>query len=46
MEGGCFNGTFDGGNHVITGLYINRPDEQAQGLFSLVRLGPFSWGGI
>ncbi len=33
VEGGCFNGTFDGGNHVITGLYINRPDEQAQGLF-------------
>ncbi len=33
VEGGYFNGSFDGGNHVITGLYINRPQEQAQGLF-------------
>lgn len=41
VEGGCFNGTFDGGNHVITGLYINRPDEQAQGLFGCRRIcGP------
>lgn len=30
---GYFDGTFDGGNHVITGLYINRPEEQGQGLF-------------
>lgn len=32
-ESGYFNGTFDGGGHVVTGLYINRPEEQAQGLF-------------
>lgn len=32
-DAGYFNGTFDGGNHVVTGLYINRPEEQAQGLF-------------
>lgn len=30
---GYFNGTFDGGGHVITGLYINRPKEDSQGLF-------------
>lgn len=28
-----FNGTFDGGNHVVTGLYINLPDGEDQGLF-------------
>ncbi len=32
-DAGYFNGTFDGGGHVVTGLYINRPEEQAQGLF-------------
>lgn len=32
-DAGYFNGTFDGDGHVITGLYINRPEEQAQGLF-------------
>jgi hypothetical protein len=31
--GGIFTGTFDGQNHSITGLYINRPGEYA-GLFS------------
>lgn len=30
---GYFNGTFDGDGHMITGLYINRPNEQGQGLF-------------
>ncbi len=30
---GYFNGTFDGANHVVTGLYINRPEEYGQGLF-------------
>ncbi len=34
-EAGYFNGTFDGDNHVITGLYINRPGEIGQGLFGL-----------
>lgn len=28
-----FNGTFDGGNHVVTGLYINCPDAENLGLF-------------
>ncbi|MDE7341675.1 MAG: LysM peptidoglycan-binding domain-containing protein [Lachnospiraceae bacterium] len=32
-DAGYFNGTFDGDGHIITGLYINRPEEQAQGLF-------------
>ncbi len=32
-DAGYFNGTFDGDGHVIRGLYINRPNEQAQGLF-------------
>ena len=30
---GYFNGIFDGGNHVVTGLYINRLEKNAQGLF-------------
>ena len=29
----AFNGTFDGGNHVVTGLYINLPGGEYQGLF-------------
>ena len=28
-----FNGAFDGGNHVVTGLYINLPGGEDQGLF-------------
>lgn len=32
-DAGYFNGTFDGDSHVITGLYINRPEECGQGLF-------------
>lgn len=32
-DSGYFNGSFDGGNHVVYGLYINRPEEQGQGLF-------------
>ena len=28
-----FTGVFDGGQHYIKGLYINRPDEDNQGLF-------------
>ena len=32
-DAGYFNGTFDGANHVVTGLYINRPREDGQGLF-------------
>ena len=34
-----FTGTFDGQGHVITGLYINRPDEDDVGLFSVVENG-------
>lgn len=30
---GYFNGVFDGDNHVVTGLYINRPEEDMLGLF-------------
>lgn len=30
---GYFNGIFDGDNHVVTGLYINRPEEDMLGLF-------------
>lgn len=33
MHDGYFNGSFDGENHVVTGLFIDRPDEQGQGLF-------------
>ena len=32
-DAGYFNGTFDGDGHVVTGLYINRPEEGGQGLF-------------
>ncbi|MCM1385744.1 MAG: LysM peptidoglycan-binding domain-containing protein [Bacillus sp. (in: Bacteria)] len=32
-DAGYFNGVFDGDGHIVTGLYINRPEEQAQGLF-------------
>lgn len=28
-----FNGSFDGGNHMVTGLYINLPDGEDSGLF-------------
>ncbi len=38
-----FNGVFDGGGHVITGLYINRPEAMGQGLFGLSRTE--SWFG-
>jgi len=34
-----FSGTFDGGGHVISGLTINRPDAQDQGLFGYVERG-------
>ena len=32
----CFSGTFDGNNKTITGLYINRPDEDYIALFGYV----------
>lgn len=31
-----FQGTFDGGNHKITGLYINAPSNDYQGLFGCI----------
>jgi len=31
-----FTGTFDGKNHTITGIYINRPSSNSQGLFSTI----------
>lgn len=33
MEQQSFAGIFDGGGHKITGLYINRPNDNFQGLF-------------
>ena len=34
-----FTGTFDGGEHTITGLYINAPESDYQGLFGYVDSG-------
>jgi hypothetical protein len=34
-----FSGTFDGGGHVISGLVIDRPDADYQGLFGCVDSG-------
>lgn len=34
-----FGGTFDGGNHLISGLYINRPGMDCQGLFGYLGEG-------
>lgn len=34
-----FEGTFDGANHKIEGLYINKPTTQNQGLFSTIAGG-------
>ena len=37
-----FEGDFDGNNHIITGLNMNRTDENAVALFSVVRDGKIS----
>ncbi|MFT4105186.1 MAG: S-layer homology domain-containing protein [Lacrimispora sp.] len=34
--GGSFRGHFDGGGKVITGLFINRPSADNQGLFGII----------
>jgi len=34
-DGDGFKGTFDGNQHIISDLYINRPDEDNVGLFGL-----------
>ena len=34
-----FAGTFDGGGHTITGLYIDKPDVNYQGLFGYIGKG-------
>ncbi len=34
-----FKGTFDGGGHKITGLYVYAPDKNNQGLFGIVGSG-------
>ncbi len=34
-----FSGTFDGDNHTISGLYINKPDDTFQGLFGFIMNG-------
>ncbi len=31
-----FNGTFDGDNHIISGIRINKPDYNLQGLFGVI----------
>ena len=36
----AFNGTFDGGNHVVAGLYINLPGAEYQGLFGYMYRNP------
>ena len=36
---GPLNGTFDGGGHTISGLYIYRPTEDCKGLFSITGTG-------
>jgi uncharacterized repeat protein (TIGR02543 family) len=36
-NGRYFTGKFDGNNHTITGLYINRPTEEYVGLFGYTR---------
>jgi hypothetical protein len=33
-----FKGTFDGGGHVISGVYINKPHNDNQGLFGCVEM--------
>jgi uncharacterized repeat protein (TIGR02543 family) len=38
-EGNAFKGTFDGGGHTISDLYIYRPDEDEVGLFGRVQEG-------
>lgn len=35
-ESAPFNGTFDGQGHSISGLYINRPEADCQGLFGYI----------
>lgn len=32
-----FTGSFDGNEHIITGLYVNRPDTEFIGLFGYIR---------
>ena len=34
-----FSGCYDGGGHTISGLYINRPEDTNQGLWSLISGG-------
>lgn len=45
-NGGYFNGIFDGDNHVVTGLYIDRPEEDGLGLFGVNRLSTADWDSV
>jgi len=36
-KGTSFGGIFDGAGHTISGLWVNRPDETAAGLFGQIR---------
>lgn len=45
-NGGYFNGFFDGDNHVVTGLYINRPEEDMLGLFGVYRWSTTDWDSV
>ncbi len=38
-ENTLFKGTFDGQGHTITGLFIDRPDDEYVGLFGYVTIG-------
>jgi len=39
VNGDGFNGTFDGGNNTISGIYINRPNTNLIGLFGVIEDG-------
>ncbi|MDR2579873.1 MAG: hypothetical protein LBC85_02625 [Fibromonadaceae bacterium] len=41
-----FRGTFDGDGHVVSGVYINKPDADGQGLFGAVQNGTIQNGTI
>lgn len=46
QEQSSFKGTFDGHNHTVKGLYINKPDQTMQGLFGYSEEGKIINVGI
>ncbi len=46
QSGSLFTGTFDGGGHAISGLYINTSDGNAKGLFGSVMGGDIKNAGV